>query len=160
MWKICYWIHILAWTNRSCIVIHKSLMFNGSQHYVQHVPYAAILQSFLLFSMIWYCRIQSPAESKQQDKRWCGFRWLIPLSIDYVCIPVLIGLSRLLHAHIAYEIDSSKIIAAFCRFSYCLHDLIRLHSIVCHVQTTWCKMLWFSMIDSDINCLCLNCVYW
>ena len=59
-------------------------MLNGSQHYVQRVPYAAILQSFLLFSKIWYCRIQSPAVSKQQDKRWCGFRWLIPISIDYV----------------------------------------------------------------------------
>ena len=40
--------------------------------------------------------------------------------------PVLIGLSRPLHAHIAYEIDTSKIIAAFFRISYCLHDFIRL----------------------------------
>ena len=31
----------------------------------------------------------------------------------------LIGLYRLLHAHIAYEIDTAKIIAAFCRISYC-----------------------------------------
>ena len=29
----------------------------------------------------------------------------------------LIGLPRLLHAHIAYEIDTAKIIAAFCRIS-------------------------------------------
>ena len=47
--------------------------------------YAAIMQIFfLLFSMIWYCRIQSPAVSKQRDERRCGFRWSIPLSIDYV----------------------------------------------------------------------------
>ena len=33
---------------------------------------------------------------------------------------VLIGLSRLLHTHIAYEIDIAEIIAAFYRISYCL----------------------------------------
>ena len=33
---------------------------------------------------------------------------------------VLLGLSRLLHAHIAYEIDTAEIIAAFYRISYCL----------------------------------------
>ena len=49
-------------------------------------------------------------------------------------IRVLIGLSRLRHAHIAYETDYVKIIAAFCRISYCLYDLIRMNSIVCHVQ--------------------------
>ena len=42
-------------------------------------------------------------------------------------IRVLIGLSRLLHDHIAYETDGAKIVAAFCRISYCLHDLIRLN---------------------------------
>ena len=64
---------------------------------------------------------------------------------------VLIWLSRLVHAHIAYEIDTDKIIAAFCRISYCLHDFTQLHSIVGDVQTTRCTMIWFSMIDSDIN---------
>ena len=66
-------------------------------------------------------------------------------------IYLLTGLSRLLHAHIAYEIDTSNIIAAYCRIAYCLHDLIRLSSIVCHVQTTRCTMMWLSMIDPDIN---------
>ena len=41
---------------------------------------------------------------------------------------VLISHSRLLHAHIAYEIDTDKIIAAFFRISYCLLNLIRLNS--------------------------------
>ena len=180
--------------------------------------------------MIWYCRIQSSAMFKQQDIRWCGFRWSIPLSIGYVwnsgidmailtpscsyCIynrscqnhrsifpnfllfawfdtlefnrlpcsnnkiyddrdfadrlryklamfeiRVLIWLSWLLHAHIAYITDGAKIIAAFCRISYCLHDLIRLNSIVGYVQTTRCTMIWVSIIDSDINWLCLKCVY-
>ena len=72
---------------------------------------------------------------------------------------VLIWLSWLLHAHIAYITDGAKIIAAFCRISYCLHDFVRLNSIVGDVQTKRCTMIWFSMIDSDINWQCLKCVY-
>ena len=49
-------------------------------------------------------------------------------------IRVLIGLSRLCHAHIAYETDGVKIMPEFCRISYYLYDLLRLNSIVCHVQ--------------------------
>ena len=49
-------------------------------------------------------------------------------------IRILIGLSRLCHAHIAYKTDGAKIIPEFCRISYCLYDLLRLNSIVCHVQ--------------------------
>ena len=174
--------------------------------------------------MIWCAWIQSPAVSKQQDARWYGFGWSIPLSFGNVCnliidmaistpscsyciwnrycqnhgsilpnflllewfdtlefnrvpfsnnkmfddvgfayrfryqltifeIRLLIGLSRLLHAHIAYETDGAKIIAAFCRISYCFHDLIRLNSIVCHVQRTRCTMVLFLVIDFDINWL-------
>ena len=49
---------------------------------------------FLLLSMIWYCRIQSPAVFKQRDVRWCGFCWSIPPSIDNVwnsCIDMAIS---------------------------------------------------------------------
>ena len=74
-------------------------------------------------------------------------------------IRILIWLSWLLHAHIAYITDGANIIAAFCRISYCLHDLIRLNSIVGYVQTARCTMIWFSALDSDINWLCLKCVY-
>ena len=74
-------------------------------------------------------------------------------------IRVLIDLSRHLHPHITYDIDTANIMAAFCQISYCLHDLIRLNSIVCHVQTTRCTMMWFSMIVSEINWLCLKCLY-
>ena len=63
----------------------------------------------------------------------------------------VVGLSRLIHANIAYEIVTTIIIAAFCRISYCLHDLIRMNSIVCHVKRARCVMVRFSMIDSDIN---------
>ena len=74
-------------------------------------------------------------------------------------IRVLIWLPWVLHAHIAYITDGAKIIAAFCRISYSWHDFIPLNSIVGDVQTTRCTMVWFSMIDSDINWLCLKCVY-
>ena len=59
-------------------------------------------------------------------------RFLYQLNV--LGILVLIGLSRLCHAHIAYETDDAKIIPEFCRISYCLYDLIRLNSIVCQVQ--------------------------
>ena len=86
---------------------------------------------------------------------------LFDSAVNWLCLNSSIDrLSRLLHAHIAYEIDTAKIIAAFSRISYCLHDLIWLNSIVCHVQITRCTMMWFSMIDFDINWLCLKCVYW
>ena len=62
----------------------------------------------------------------------------------------LAWLSRLLHAQIAYEMDTDKIIAAFFRISYCLLDLIRLSSIVSHNQTTRYTMMQFSLIDSAI----------
>ena len=74
-------------------------------------------------------------------------------------IRVLIWPSWLLHAHIAYITDGAKIIPAFCRISYCMHDFIRLNSIVGDVQATRRTMIWFSMIDSAINWLCLKCVY-
>ena len=149
IWKICCWIHILAWINHSCIVINKLLVLDGSLHYVQCVPHAQILQIFLLFSMIWYCRIQLRVFSKQ--------RTMMRLSIGYVCNSSIDRVSRLLHAHIAYEMDTAKIIAAFLRIFYWLHDFIRLNSIVCHVQTT---MIRFSLIDFEINWLCLKCLYW
>ena len=75
-------------------------------------------------------------------------------------IRVLIWLSRLLHARIAYEIDTDKIIAAFFRISYCLIDLIRVNSIVYHVKTTRYTMMQFSLIASAIIWLCFECVYW
>ena len=66
-------------------------------------------------------------------------------------IRLLIGLSRLHQDDIAYEIDTAKINTEFFRISYCLHDLTRLNSIVCHVKRARCMMMWLSMMDSDIN---------
>ena len=75
-------------------------------------------------------------------------------------IGVLIWLSRFFHAHIAYVIDTDKIIAAFFRISYCLLDLLRKNSIVRHVPTTRYTMMRISLIDSAINWLCLEFRHW
>ena len=139
--------------------MHTSLVLDGSLHYLQCVPYAEILQIVLLFSMIWNCRIQSPAcpNNEMYGDAVLAIRFRYQLAI--FGMRVLIWLSRLIHAHSAYEIDTDKIITAFCRISYCLRDFIRLNSMVGYVRTTRCTMIWFSMIDSDINWLCLKCVY-
>ena len=42
----------------------------------------------------------------------------------------------------------------------CALDLLRLNSIVCHDQTTRNTMMQFSLVDSAIIRLCLECVYW
>ena len=66
-------------------------------------------------------------------------------------IQVFIGFSPVIHAHIVYETKGAKMIAAFRRVIYCLHGLIRLNSILCHVQRARCTMMWFWMIESDIK---------
>ena len=43
-----------------------------------------ILPNLILFAWFVYAGIKSSAMYKQQDIRWCGFRWSIPLSIGYV----------------------------------------------------------------------------
>ena len=152
IWKICCWIHILAWIYLSCIVIHKSLVLDGSLHCVLWVPYAAILPIFF-YCLAWFDTVEFNrlpcSNNEMYDDAVFADRFRYHLTM--FGIHVLIGLSRLLRGHIAYETDTDKIIAAFFRISYCLHDLIRLNSIVCHVQTTRYTMMWFSMIDSDIN---------
>ena len=65
---------------------------------------------------------------------------------------ILIGLSRIVHAHNAYEIDTSKIIAVFCQISYCLYDLIRLNSIACRDRQHdlwWCSFRWSMPLSID-----------
>ena len=160
IWKICCSIHIRDWFYRSCFVIHMSLLLYGSLHYVHCFPYAEILQIFLLFSMIWNCRIQSPAVSKQRDVRWCGVRYSIPIWIGYLwnaCIDMAISTPS---CSCCIWNRYLQIIAAFFRISYCLLDLIRLNSIVCHDQTTRYTMMQFSLFDSAIIWLCLECVFW
>ena len=72
------------------------------------------------------------SNNKMYDDAVFADRFLYQLTM--IGIRVLIGLSRLLHAYIAYETDIAKIIAAFIRISHFLNDLICLNSIACHVQ--------------------------
>ena len=119
----------------------------------------SILPNFLLFAWfdtLEFNRLPCSTNKMYDDADFADrFRYLLAM----FGIRVLIWLSSILHAHIAYITDVANIIAAFCRTSYWLHDLIRSNSIVGYVQTTRCTMIWFSMIDSDINWLCLKCVY-
>ena len=71
--------------------------------------------------------------------------------LTMIGIRVLIELSRLRRAHIAYEIDTAKITAALFGIFYCLNDLIRWNSFVSHVQTTKYTMMRISLFDSPIN---------
>ena len=113
-------------------------------------------QLFAWFDMLEFNR-QSCSNNKIYDDADFADRFRYQLAM--FGIRVLIWLSWHLHAYIEYITDGAKIIAAFCRISYCLHNFIRLNSIVGDVQTKRCTMIWFSMIDSDINWLCLKCVY-
>ena len=109
------------------------------------------------FDTVEFSRLPCPNNEMYGDAVF-AIRFRCQLAI--IGMRVLIWLSRLLHSHIAYEIDTGKIIAAFFRISYCLLDLIRLNSIVCHDQRTRYTMMQFSLIDSAIIWLCLECVYW
>ena len=117
--KICCLVHKLSWINHSFIVIHKLLVLDGSLQYVQCVPYAAILQIFQLFSMICCYRSQRMPwpNNKMYDDAISADRFRYQLTM--FGIRLLIGLSRFLHTHIAYEIDTAKSIAAFFRIFYC-----------------------------------------
>ena len=77
------------------------------------------------FDTVEFIRLPCPND-KMYDNEVCIHRFRYPLAVFK--IRVLIGLSWLLPAHIAYVIDISKIIAAFCWISYCLHNFIRMFS--------------------------------
>ena len=132
---------------------HIAYVIDTDKKSSQHSP------EFPIVCLIWYARIQSSVMFKQQDMRWCGFRWSIPLSIGSVWNSGIDMAILTPSCKIAYITHGAKIIAAFCRTSHCLHDFIRLNSNVGDVQTTRCTMIWFSMIDSHINWLCLKCAY-
>ena len=140
IWKICRFLHIPAWIYGKCIVFHNAMVLDGALQYVQWVPFAKIMQ--ILYCLAWFDTVEFNrllcANNKMHDEVVFDDRFLYSLTM--FGNRVLIMLSRLVHAHIAYEIGAAKIIAAFCRISYCLYDIIRMNSIVCRVQTTRCTM--------------------
>ena len=118
-----------------------------------------ILSNFLLFA--WFNMLEFNRQPCSNNNIYndADFADRFRYQLAMFGILVLIWLSWLLHAHIAYITDGAKIIATFCRISYCLDDFIRLNSVVGDDQTKRCTMMWFSMIDSDISWLFLKCVY-
>ena len=112
-----------------------------------------ILPNFLLFA--WFDNLESnrlPCSSnKMYDDAVFADRFRSQFTM--FVIRELVGLFGLLHPHIAYEIYTATIFAAFFLISYWLHDLILFHSIVCHVQRARCTMRRFLIINSDINWL-------
>ena len=109
------------------------------------------------FDTVEFNRLPCPKNEMYDDAVFANrFHYQLPM----FGIRVLIWLARFFHAHIAYVIDTDKIIAAFFRIFYCLLDLIRLNSLVCHHQTTRYTMTHFSLVDSAIIWLCLEYVFW
>ena len=86
---------LIGYLNSFMLIFHNKLIPPKS---LQHSA------EFPIVCMIWYGWIHSSAMFKQQDVRWCGFRWSIPISIDYVWNVYVDRLSLLLDTHIAYEI--------------------------------------------------------
>ena len=99
-----------------------------------------ILPKFLLFVWLYtveFYRLPCPNDKIYDDVVFADrFRYPLAMFGNWI----FIGLSRLLPAHIAYEIYTAKIFAALCRISYCLYDFMRLNSIACRLQTTRCTM--------------------
>ena len=160
IWKICCWIHIRDRIYRSCIVIHKLLVLDGSMHYLQCVTYAAILPIFILFSMILYCRIQATAVSKERYLRWFGFRYWIPLSIDHVwnsCIDMALSIFSYSYCICnRYWQNHRSILAHFLLFAW--FDTLEFNRLPCSKSKIYDDAV--SLVDSAINWLCLEFVYW
>ena len=125
---------------------------------VLHVrQFCRFLYCLAWFDTVEFNRLPCPKNEMYDDE---VFASRFHYQLTMFGIRVLIWLSRLLHAHIAYEIDTDKIIAAFFRISDCFLDLIRVNSVVCPDETTRYTMMQFSLIDSAIIWLCSECVYW
>ena len=85
---------------------------------------------FVWFYTVEFNRLPCPNDKMYDDAAF-DVRFRYPFTMFWN--RVLTALFRLLHAHIAYEINTSQFIAAFCRIGNCLHDLIPLNSIACRV---------------------------
>ena len=97
----------------------------------------------LFYCLAWFRTVEfnfrpSPKNEMYDDAIFC---WSISPSIDYVWSSITDRLSSLLHAHIAYEINTAKIVAAFCRISYfCMiwYGWIHSSAIFNQQDVRWC----------------------
>ena len=145
-------MHFLAWINHSCIVIRKLLVLDGSLHYEQCVQYAAIMQIFYClpwFDIVEFNCLPCPNNEMYDD---AGFADRCRYQLIMFEIRVLIGYLDFLVLKIAYEMDTAKIIAAFCLISYCLYDLIRWiqsSAMFKKQDVRWCVFWWSIPISID-----------
>ena len=110
---------------------------------------ADFFHCFPWFDTVEFNRLLCPNDKMHGDVVFAN-RFRYPLTMFGICL--LIVLSWLLHAHIAYEIDTAKIIAAFCRISHCLYYYMRLNLIACRVKTTdvrCCSFRWSILLYID-----------
>ena len=114
-----------AYRRRGHIKTALGIGLRAQPQYVLHMRlFCRFLYCLPFFDTVEFNRLPCPKNEMYDDT---GFAIRFRNQLTMFGIRVLIWISRLLHAHIAYEIDTAKIIAAFLRISYCLLDLIRLN---------------------------------
>ena len=79
------------------------MVLHGSLHYVQWVPHAAILQIFYCLAWIYTVEFNSLSYTNNEMYDDAVFADRFRHQLTMFGIGVLIGISRLLHARIAYE---------------------------------------------------------
>ena len=114
----------------------------------------SIIPNFLLFA--WFDTLEFNRLPFSSNKIYDDMDFADPFRYQLAMFGIrgLIWLSWLLNTHIAYITDDGKITAAFCRISYCLHDSIRLNSIVGYVKqqdVRWYGLQWSILISIDYD---------
>ena len=125
------------------LILHMKLMLpKSSQHSAEYLL-------FVWLYTVEFNRLPFPNDKMYDDVVFADrFRYSLTSSGNRVWI----GLPRLLYVHIAYEIDSAKISAAFCRISYCLYDLygwIQSTAVFKRQNLRWCSFRWSIPLSID-----------
>ena len=149
---IMFWICVLIWISR---LLHS--------HIAYEIDTAKIIAAFFQIfycCLIWYAWIKSSAMFKQQDIRWCGFRWSIALSIDYVwnsCIDMAFSILSCSYCICnRYWQNHRSTLPNFLLFAW--FDTLEFNRL--HCSLTRYTMMRISLIDSAISFLCLEFWYW
>ena len=107
------------------------------------------------YCLAWFVTVEfiSPAVSKQQDVRWCGFRWSIMISINYVWNSNIDrAISTLSFSYCIWNRfcqNNHSILPNFILFASI--DTVEFNLLPCAKSKIY--MMRFSMIDSDMNWL-------
>ena len=112
---------------------------------------------FAGYDTVEFIRLPCPNDKRYDDAIFAD-RFLYQLTMFE--FRLLIGLSWFLPARNAYETDISKIIAQFCRISYCFawFDTVEFSCLPCPNNKMYDDVV--SLIDSDINWLRTKRIYW